>query len=162
MCIIKYMGKGTAIFLTILFIVLAGGAVIGVDVYLSYRNYTENSDSFDITNITYDLAPSNESAVVSAVITSPKLGYIPKSVRLDIVLKKGGTQYGDPQQITITLGTNQTVEFTLTFEVADIAIITGGGTISLTIEATATPIYIGIPLNFLKMDVPPISLEIIP
>ncbi len=155
------MGKGTAIFLTILFVVLAGGAVIGVDVYLSYKGFTDNPDSFDVTDINYVLASNNESAVVSAVVVTPKLGYMPKSVRLDIsVFKNGNTTVYDSQSVTIPLGENQTIEFTLFIETDDVVTISGGGSIDFSVEAIATPIYIGIPLNFLTMEIPPIAISI--
>ncbi|MCE7742824.1 MAG: hypothetical protein GOP50_10255 [Candidatus Heimdallarchaeota archaeon] len=155
------MGKGTAIFLSILFVVLAGGAIIGVDVYLSYKGYTDNPDSFDVTDIAYVVASNNESAVVSAVVVTPKLGYMPKSVRLDIeVYKNGNTTLYDSQKVTIPLGANETIEFTVIFEDDDIVTIAGGGTITFSVEVLATPIYIGIPLNFIAMEIPPIVVAI--
>jgi len=155
------MGKGTAIFLTILFVVLAGGAVIGIDVYLSYKGFTDNPDSFDVTDIDYVLASNNESAVVSAVVVTPKLGYMPKSVRLDVELyKSSNTTLYDSQTLTVKLGANVTIQFTLFFELADVAFITGGGSLSFSVEALATPIYIGIPLNFIAMEIPILSLDI--
>ncbi len=159
-CPLGFMGKGIAIFLSILFVVLAGGAIIGVDVYLSYKAFNENPDAFDVVDMTYVLASNNESAVVSATLVTPKLGYMPKSVRLDIIIKKGSVEYGDPIQVTVPLGSNQTIEFTVIIETADAIIIAGGGTISFTVEALATPIYIGIPLNFLAMEIPPIAIDI--
>ncbi len=155
------MGKGTAIFLTILFVVLAGGAVIGIDVYLSYKGFTDNPDSFDVTDIDYVLASNNESAVVSAVVVTPKLGYMPKSVRLDVELyKSSNTTLYDSQTLTVKLGANVTIQFTLFFELADVVFITGGGSLSFSVEALATPIYIGIPLNFIAMEIPILSLDI--
>lgn len=155
------MGKGTAIFLTILFVILAGGAVIGIDVYMSYKSFTDNPDSFDVTDINSVIAVDNETAVVSALIVTPKLGYMPKSVKLDIeVFKNGNTTVYLAQTITIPLGENKTVEFTITFETADIATITSGGSLQFDVVVVATPIYIGIPLNFLQVEIPPISVEI--
>ena len=93
-------------------------------------------------------------------MTTPKLGYIPKSIRLDITVKKGGVEYGDPQQITIKLGTAEELEFTVVFEPADITTISTGGTVSLSAETTATPVYFGIPLNFLAQTLDVMSIDI--
>jgi len=155
------MGKGTAIFLTILFVVLAGGAVIGIDVYMSYKGFTDNPDGFAVSDPDFVLASNNESAVVSAVVSTPKLGYMPKSVRLDIeIYKYGNDTLYLADSLTIPLGENATIEFTVVFEQADVLLITGGTPIKFEVKGVAIPIYIGIPLNFLTMDIPTIEIEI--
>ena len=130
---------------------------------MSYKGFTDNPSSFGISDITYDIASNNESADVSAIIATPKLGYMPKSVRLDLeVYKFGNTTIYEILQVTIPLGENQTIAFTVTFETLDVAIISGGGTLDFSVEGIATPIYIGIPLNFIAMDIPTVEVNIIP
>ncbi|MHA1260241.1 MAG: hypothetical protein ACTSRO_11475, partial [Candidatus Heimdallarchaeaceae archaeon] len=122
------MGKGLTIFLVIFFLLLAAGGVVGGDVYMSYKDMQTKSGDFSTGTPNFTLADNNESVTISTTITTPKLGYIPKSIRLDLVIKKGGVDYGSPQQVTIKLGSSQEVSFTITFEQADITTISGGGT----------------------------------
>ncbi|MHA1224711.1 MAG: hypothetical protein ACTSP3_15920 [Candidatus Heimdallarchaeaceae archaeon] len=163
------MGKGLTIFLVIFFLLLAAGGVVGGDVYMSYKDMQTKSGDFstgtksgDFSTGTpnFTLADNNESVTISTTITTPKLGYIPKSIRLDLVIKKGGVDYGSPQQVTIKLGSSQEVSFTITFEQADITTISGGGTVSVTVEVTATPIYLGIPINALAQTLDPMTIDI--
>ena len=146
------MRKGLKIFLVIFFIVLAVGGVIGVDIYLSYKDVTENIGDFTVGTPTFDVSSDNTTITVTTTVGTPKLGFIPKSVRLDIQLKKGGSNYGDLQQVTIKLGESAPVEFIFVLTSTDVSTIGSGGTITITIEVSAVPIYIGIPLNFLAQD----------
>ncbi|MHA1397954.1 MAG: hypothetical protein ACTSSG_08970 [Candidatus Heimdallarchaeaceae archaeon] len=154
------MGKGLTIFLVIFFLLLAAGGVVGGDVYMSYKDMQTKSGDFSTGTPNFTLADNNESVTISTTITTPKLGYIPKSIRLDLVIKKGGVDYGSPQQVTIKLGSSQEVSFTITFEQADITTISGGGTITVTVEVTATPIYLGIPINALAQTLDPMTIDI--
>ncbi|MHA1827192.1 MAG: hypothetical protein ACTSX6_00945 [Candidatus Heimdallarchaeaceae archaeon] len=154
------MGKGLTIFLVIFFLLLAVGGVVGGDVYMSYKNMQTKSGDFSTGTPNFTLADNNESVTISTTITTPKLGYIPKSIRLDLVIKKGGVDYGSPQQVTIKLGSSQEVSFTITFEQADITTISGGGTVTVTVEVTATPIYLGIPINALAQTLDPMTIDI--
>ncbi|MHA1667457.1 MAG: hypothetical protein ACTSUR_02270 [Candidatus Heimdallarchaeaceae archaeon] len=154
------MGKGLTIFLVIFFLLLAVGGVVGGDVYMSYKDMQTKSGDFSTGTPNFTLADNNESVTISTTITTPKLGYIPKSIRLDLVIKKGGVDYGSPQQVTIKLGSSQEVSFTITFEQADITTISGGGTVTVTVEVTATPIYLGIPINALAQTLDPMTIDI--
>lgn len=154
------MGKGLTIFLVIFFLLLAAGGVVGGDVYMSYKDMQTKSGDFSTGTPNFTLADNNESVTISTTITTPKLGYIPKSIRLDLVIKKGGVDYGSPQQVTIKLGSSQEVSFTITFEQADITTISGGGTVTVTVEVTATPIYLGIPINALAQTLDPMTIDI--
>ena len=97
------MGKGLTAFLIIFFVILAAGGVIGVDIYMSYKDVEANYDQFTVGAPTFDISSDNTTITVTATVGTPKLGYIPKSIRLDIQLLKGGSNYGDLQQITIKL-----------------------------------------------------------
>ena len=154
------MKTGAKVFLIIFLLIIAGGAVFGIDVYLSYKTFQDNPSLFDYTTPIYDIAPNNGSVLVSTTLNTTKLGYIPKSVRLDIIVEKAGLQYGDPLQTTVKIGESQLVEFNYTFEAADIITISGGGTIQFTIKITATPIYLGIPLKFLTQTLPDIIIDV--
>lgn len=154
------MKTGTKVFLVIFVLIIAGAAVIGIDVYLSWKTYQDNPGAFSYSTPTLTLAPDNSTVSVNTTITTPKLGYIPKSARIDVVIMNGTTQFGDTIQITIKLGVPQSVQFSLNFTMDVITHITGGGTISLTAEVTATPIYIGIPLKFLAQDLGVIDIDL--
>ncbi|MHA1464102.1 MAG: hypothetical protein ACTSVO_04060 [Candidatus Heimdallarchaeaceae archaeon] len=149
------MGKGLTAFLIIFFVILAVGGVIGVDIYMSYQDVQEKIGEFTVSAPTYDISSDNTTITVAATVGTPKLGYIPKSIRLDIQLLKGGTNYGDLQQVTVKLGESAPVEFVFVLTSADVSTIGSGGTITITIEITAIPIYIGIPLSFIAQDLPP-------
>ena len=154
------MKTGTKVFLVIFLLIIAGVIVIGVDVYISYKNFEAKSSEFVIGTPVFDIANNNESATITTTISTPKLGYFPKSVRLDITVKKGGSVYGDPQQITIKLGESQDLVFVLVFESADITTIATGGSVTLSVEVLATPIYFGIPLNFVAQQFAPLDIII--
>ena len=149
------MRKGLTAFLIIFFVILAVGGVIGVDIYMSYQDVQEKIGEFTVSAPTYDISSDNTTITVIATVGTPKLGYIPKSIRLDIQLLKGGTNYGDLQQLTLKLGESAPVEFVFVLTSADVITIGSGGTITITIEITAIPIYIGIPLSFIAQDLPP-------
>ena len=148
------MGKGLTAFLIIFFILLAAGGVIGVDIYMSYTDVTEKAGEFTVGTPTFDISSDNTTITVTTTVGTPKLGYIPKSIRLDIQLVKGGSDYGDLQQVTITLGESAPVEFIFELESADATTIGTGGSITITIEITAVPVYIGIPLTFIAQELP--------
>ena len=154
------MKTGTKVFLVIFLLIIAGVIVIGVDVYISYKDFEAKSSEFVIGTPAFDIANNNESATITTTISTPKLGYFPKSVRLDITVKKGGSVYGDPQQITIKLGESQDLVFVLVFESADITTIATGGSVTLSVEVLATPIYFGIPLNFVAQQFAPLDIII--
>ncbi|MCG3220406.1 MAG: hypothetical protein H7641_03415 [Candidatus Heimdallarchaeota archaeon] len=154
------MKTRTKVFLVFFLLIIAAVIVIGVDVYLSYKDFEAKSSEFVIGTPAFDIASNNESATITSSLSTPSLGYMPKSVRLDITVKKGGSVYGDPQQVTIKLGESQNLEFVLVFEAADITTISTGGTISLTVEVLATPIYFGIPLNFVAQEFAPLVIDI--
>ncbi|MHA2255756.1 MAG: hypothetical protein ACXAAM_06780 [Candidatus Heimdallarchaeaceae archaeon] len=150
----------TKVFLILFLLIVGVAVVIGVDVYLSYKDFEAKSSEFVIGTPAFDIASNNESATITSSLATPTLGYMPKSVRLDVTVKKGGSVYGDPQQITIKLGESQDLEFVLVFEAADITTISTGGTVSLTVEVLATPIYFGIPLNFVAQEFAPLVIDI--
>lgn len=154
------MKARTKVFLIILLLIVAAVIVIGVDVYLSYKDFETKSSEFALGTPTFVIANNNESATITVNLATPTLGYIPKSVRLDINVTESGSLYGDPQQITIKLGESQDLEFVLTFEPAEISTITSGGLVTFTINVLATPIYIGIPLGFVSQQFAPIILNI--
>ncbi len=154
------MKTGVKVFLVIFLLILAGGAVIGIDVYLSWKTFNDNPGAFSYSTPVITLAPDNSSVDVTTTVSTPKLGYIPKSARLDVVIMNGSSTFGDPIEATVKLGTNQTVEFTVNFELDVVALITGGGSISLEALITVVPIYIGIPLNFLAQDLGSIPINI--
>jgi len=154
------MGKGLTAFLIILFIVLAAGGVIGSDVYLSIKDFEEKAGELDIGTINYDVGSDNKTIAISTTVTTPKLGYLPKAIKLDIVFKKGGSPYGDPISQNIKLGQAQLIEFVLILIDTDKTIIETGGIVTVTIEATATLIYIGIPINAASYDIPAETINI--
>ncbi len=149
------MGKGLTAFLIIFFIILAVGGVIGVDIYMSYKDVETNFDQFTVSAPTFDISTDNTTITVTATVGTPKLGYIPKSIRLDIQLKKSGTNYGDLQQTTIKLGESAPVVFVFVLTTDDVTLISSGGSITISIEISAVPIYFGIPLSFIAQDLPP-------
>ncbi len=154
------MGKGLTAFLIILFIVLAAGGVIGADVYLSIKDFEEKAGELDIGTINFDVGSDNKTITISTSVTTPKLGYLPKAIKLDIVFKKSGTPYGDPISLKIKLGQTQPIEFVLVLTDADKTTIETGGTITITVEGTATLIYIGIPINAASYDLPAETINI--
>ncbi|NPD89540.1 MAG: hypothetical protein HGN29_12545 [Asgard group archaeon] len=154
------MKTRTKVFLIFFLLIIAAVIVIGVDVYISYKDFEAKSSEFVIGTPAFDVANNNESATITTTLSTPKLGYFPKSVRLDITVKKGGSVYGDPQQITIKLGESQDLVFVLVFETADISTIASGGVISLSVEVLATPIYFGISLNFVAQQFAPLVINI--
>ncbi len=154
------MRTGAKVFLVIFLLILAGGAVIGIDIGLSVKSFNDNPGAFSYSPPVITLAPDNSSVEVSTTVSTPKLGYIPKSARLDIVIMNGSLVFGDPLEATVKLGTNQTVDFTVDFEMDIIAFIGGGGIIALEAIISATPIYIGIPLNFLAQELGTIPINL--
>jgi hypothetical protein len=146
------MKRSTKVILIIFLLLISAVVIIGVDVYLSYRHFEERSGDFDLGSINDVVADNNESVLVTAVLTTPKLGYIPKSVRLDITVRQGGDIYGDPMQFTIKLGESQNLEFNFTLEADEILDIANGFAVVFTVDVLATPIYIGIPLNFVAQE----------
>jgi len=154
------MKTGTKVFLIILLLIFSAVVVVGVDIYLSYRHFEERAGDFDLGSFSDIVASDNQSVVITGVITTPKLGYIPKSVRLDIIVKLGGTEYGDPLTLTINLGESQDLNIEFEFETDEIDDITNGLTVTFTVEVTGTPIYIGIPLNFLAQEFDPMVINV--
>lgn len=154
------MKTGTKVFLIILLLIVAGVIVIGVDVYLSYKDFETKSSEFVIGTPAFVIADNNESATITVNLATPALGYIPKSVRLDLTVSKGGSVYGEPQQVTIKLGETQDLEFVLLFEAAEITEVSSGGLVTFTVDVLATPIYFGIPLNFVAQEFAPITINI--
>ncbi len=154
------MGKGLTAFLIIFFVILAAGGVIGVDIYMSYKDVEANFDQFTIGTPAFDISSDNTTITVTVTVGTPKLGYIPKSIRLDIQLLKGGSNYGDLQQTTIKLGESAPVEIVFILTSADVSDIGSGNSIIITIEVSAVPIYFGIPLSFLAQDLPPTDITI--
>ncbi|GAH92734.1 unnamed protein product, partial [marine sediment metagenome] len=69
--------------------------------------------------------------------------------------KKSGTNYGDLQQTTIKLGESAPVVFVFVLTTDDVTLISSGGSITISIEISAVPIYFGIPLSFIAQDLPP-------
>ena len=154
------MGKGLTAFLIIFFIILAAGGVIGADVYLSIKDFEDKTGEFDIGTINFDVGSDNKTITVSTTITTPKLGYLPKAIKLDIVFKKSGSPYGDPISQTIKLGQTQPIEFVLVLTDTDKTTIETGGAITISVEGTATLIYIGIPIKAASYDLPAESINI--
>jgi hypothetical protein len=154
------MKTRTKVFLIIFLLIVAAVIVIGVDIYLSYKDFETKSSEFVVGSPAFLIADNNESATITVNLATPSLGYIPKSVRLDITVSKGGSAYGDPQQITIKLGESQDLEFVLVFESAEITAISSGSLVTFTVDVLATPIYFGIPLNFVAQEFAPITLNI--
>ena len=154
------MKTGTKVFLVFFLLILAGGAVIGIDVYLSYKTFTDNPGAFSYSTPSMVLATDNTSVEVSTVVTTPKLGYIPKSANLNITIMNGTVLFGTPIEVDLKLGTSQAVNFTVNFAMDVVAFIGGGGTISLEAIITATPIYIGIPLKFLSQELGTIPINL--
>ncbi len=154
------MRTGTKVFLVIFLLILAGGVVIGVDVYLSWKTFNDNPGAFSYSTPVFALAPDNSSVDVTTTITTPTLGYIPKSARIDIIIMNGTEVFGDPLQVTVKLGTSQVINFTVIFEMDIIVYITDGNSIALIAEISATPIYIGIPLNFLMQELGDIPINL--
>ncbi len=154
------MGKGLTAFLIILFIVIAAGGVIGADVYLSLKDFEDKAGELDIGTINFDIGSDNKTITISTTVTTPKLGYLPKAIKLDIVFKKGGSPYGDPISQKIKLGQTQPIEFVLVLTDPDKTTIETGGTITISVEGTATLIYIGIPINAASYDLPAETINI--
>jgi len=153
------MGKIGKVILVLFLLIIAAAAIIGGDIYMSYRGITEKAGEFDVGSTVFDMAADNSSADITTTVTTPKLGYMPKSIRMDLIILKNDTQYGNPQVITIKLGDSQEIGFNVTFVAADILAISSGGTISIKIEVTITPVYIGIPLDFLTQVLDPILID---
>ena len=154
------MRKGLTAFLIILFIVLAVGGVIGADVYLSLEDFEEKAGELDIGTINYDVGSDNKTITISTAVTTPKLGYLPKAVKLVLVFKKSGTQYGDPVLQKIKLGDTQSIQLVLILTDTDKTTIETGGTVTLTVGGTATLIYIGITINAATYDLPAETINI--
>jgi hypothetical protein len=154
------MKTGTKVFLIILLLLISVVVVIGVDVYLSYRHFEQRAGDFDLGSFSDTVASDNQSVDITGVLTTPKLGYIPKSVRLDITVKEGGAVYGNPLTLTIKLGEAQDLNFEFNLETDEISAIELGFTVTFTVEVTATPIYLGIPLNFLAQDFDPMVINV--
>jgi hypothetical protein len=154
------MGKGLTAFLIILFIVLAAGGVIGTDVYLSIKDFEEKSGELDLGTINYAVGTDNKTITISTTVTTPKLGYLPKAIKLDIVFKKSGSPYGDPVSQTIKIGQTQPIEFVLVLTDTDKTTVDTGGTITISVEGTVTLIYIGIPIKAASYDLPSETIDI--
>jgi hypothetical protein len=154
------MKTGAKVFLVIFLLIIAGGAVIGIDVGLSVKTFNDNPGAFSYSPPVITLATDNTSVEVSTTVSTPSLGYIPKSARIDVVIMNGSLVFGDPLEATVKLGTNQTVVFTVNFELDIVAHIAGGGSIALEALISAVPIYIGIPLNFMAQDLGSIPINL--
>jgi len=142
------MRTGAKVFLIILSLIISAAIIVGVDVYLSYKGVTENVDDFTMTTPTFTLSNNNETVTVSSSVTGPKIGYLPvKSILIQVTIKKNSVIYGEPQNVTVKLGTTTDVSYDIHLEPAEVFSISTGGSFQLTVEARITPIYLGIKLE---------------
>ncbi len=145
------MGKKLTTFLIIFFLLLAVAGVIGVDVYLSYKTINENADQFTVSAPLFDVGADNKTIDVTTEITTPKLGFLPKSVKLNITILNG-TEILNEFEKEIKFGITSELNFTLIFDDQVAEKIALGQTITLTIRIVATPVFLGITLKFIALD----------
>lgn len=145
------MGKKLTTFLIILFLLLAVAGVIGVDVYLSYKTINENADQFTVSSPLFEVGADNKTIDVTAEITTPKLGFLPKSVKLNITILNG-SEILNVFEKEIKFGITSDLNFTLIFDDQVAEKIALGQTITLTVRIVATPVFLGITLKFIALD----------
>ncbi len=146
------MRKAIIITLSILGLLLTGGAIIGIDVYMSYQDYQANEDAFDISEPTYVLSESNLSAEITVFVYTPPLGYIPKSADVEVIVMQNSAQYCDPISFRIKIGETVRVDFTVTISQIDVDRLKVGMSLHFNIQVTATPVYLGIPIASLTQE----------
>ncbi|MHA1199855.1 MAG: hypothetical protein ACTSQF_11055 [Candidatus Heimdallarchaeaceae archaeon] len=138
------MNKALIVTLVTFGLLLTGGAIIGIDVYQSFQDYEELSDSFTISDPDFVLSHDNTSADITVEVTTPKLGYIPKSAEVEIVISQSSVEYCDPIVFRLQLGKVEEVEFNIEFNEFDVTKILLGMQLYFQIDITAMPIYMGI------------------
>ena len=143
------MHKALIATIIILSLLLTGGAIIGIDVYLSFQDYKEMSNSFNISEPTYVLSEGNLTADITVFVNSPKLGYIPKTADVEVIILQNSVQYCNPINFKIKIGEEQRVDFTITISQVDRDRLDFGVIIYFDIQITAIPIYLGIPIKSL-------------
>ena len=154
------MRRALIIALSIIGLLLTGGAIIGIDVYMSYQDYQENEDAFEISEPTFVLSESKLSAEITVFVDTPPLGYIPKAADVEIIIMRESVQHGDPISFRIKLGETVRVDFTVTISQTDVDKLNLGISLFFDIQIKATPVYLGIPITSLTQEFDEFSLRI--
>ncbi len=147
----KKKRTGLKIFLVILVLLILVIAAVGADGYLTYQGITEKQDEFSAGTPTYSLADDNKTITISIVVESPKLGYIPKQLKMTFEVYKG-TDFIDSAEDLLTLGDSSTLVFVIELTETDATTIGGGGSVSVTIKIIASPVIFGLDLGSLIED----------
>ncbi len=134
--------KALIVILLIVFLFIGLVGVIGADGYLTYTGMMERSDEFSAGTPTFDVGSDNKTISISITIESPKLGFLPKSIKLIFEIYKG-TDLVDSAEDTIVLGEESTAEFVVVLTDDDATTIAGGGTITVTLKIKASPVIFG-------------------
>lgn len=142
----KKKRTGLKIFLVIFVLLILVIAALGVDGYLTYQGITEKQDEFSAGTPTYSLADDNKTITISIVVDSPKLGYIPKQLKMTFEVYKE-TDLIDSSEDTLTLGESSTLTFVIVLTDSDASTIGGGGSITVTVKIIASPVIFGLDLG---------------
>ena len=132
-------------------------AVFGYDIYLSISSFDPADVDVSVGDPSFEFNEDYRtvSYSVNATITTPSLGYIPKSITVNLSMYDADDNpIGDPLSSEFPIGTTTTEtltgEITLTEEMALDIIL--GGSITLTIKGTVGVIYLGI--EIVNLDLP--------
>ncbi|MCG3218281.1 MAG: hypothetical protein KAR35_04715 [Candidatus Heimdallarchaeota archaeon] len=132
--------------------------VAGIDVYLSVDTIRNQTDDFKVSDPTFELADTNDSVIISIEVDSPKLGFIPKGINVEVTIMKNGVVY-DKIEDTLDLGKKDVITFNMTIESADATTIATGGSVVLSAEIKITPVLFGIKVPFSK-DLDPVAITL--
>jgi hypothetical protein len=91
------------------------------------------ADDFKVSDPTFELADTNDSVIISIEVDSPKLGFIPKGINVEVTILKNGVVY-DKIEDTLDLGKKDVITFNMTIESADATTIATGGSVVLSAE----------------------------
>lgn len=159
------------LFLVIILVILGILAILipvgifGADIALSVSSFSPGDISVSVGTPTVTLASDNSSIdySVAVTLTTPKLGFLPKSAILTVQFYEGTTTIGNPLVSEFTLGTTvtKTVSGTITLTSSQITTLSSGGSIILTIKGSAeVKTFSVIPIPGLSGDLPDQTLTI--
>jgi hypothetical protein len=161
------MGKKGVIVLVISLIITSAIvipiAVIGYDIYMSISSFDPADVEVDVGNPTFEFSADNRtiSYSVNVTITTPSLGFIPKSLTLNLQMYDADDNpIGDPLNSEFPIGSTKTEtlsgDIALTDEMFQEIIL--GGSITLTIKGTVGVNYLG--FEIVNLDLPPQTITI--
>ena len=157
------MGK-KLIVLVFLLTLIVPISVLGIDIALSIASFDLSKFNATVGTPSVSLSEDNTSInySVNLTLTTPKLGFIPKTIILNLNFYEGDTLIGQSFTKSITLGTNLTeiISGTISIEEVYQILITEGESVTFTVKGVLKIAILGITVPGIEYDIPDHSFTV--